>query len=48
MFAMPTAKAQRELAEYKPNKRARVRRRWRLEDQLADQLKASIQPLLRK
>ncbi|CDX25193.1 hypothetical protein MPLSOD_100280 [Mesorhizobium sp. SOD10] len=48
MFAMPTAKARRELTEYKPNKRARVRRRWRLEDRLTDQVKASIQPLLRK
>ncbi|MDX8529636.1 DUF535 family protein [Mesorhizobium sp. VK25A] len=48
MFAMPTAKAQREIAEYKPNKRARVRRRWRLEDQLTDQVREAIQPLLRK
>ncbi|RUU53368.1 DUF535 family protein [Mesorhizobium sp. M2C.T.Ca.TU.002.02.1.1] len=48
MFAMPIAKAQRELTEYKSNKRARVRRRWRLEDQITDQVKASVQPLLRK
>ena len=48
MFAMPTTKAQREISEYKPNTRARVRRRWLLEDQLAEQIKEAIQPLLRK
>ncbi|RAZ89689.1 hypothetical protein DPM33_15975 [Mesorhizobium hawassense] len=48
MFAMPMAKVQREIAEYKPNKRARVRRRWRLEEQLAEQVKESVRPLLRR
>ncbi|WP_217574809.1 DUF535 family protein [Mesorhizobium sp. GbtcB19] len=48
MFAMPMAKVRREIAEYKPNKRARVRRRWRLEDQLTEQVKESIRPLLRR
>ncbi|RWM13326.1 MAG: DUF535 domain-containing protein [Mesorhizobium sp.] len=48
MFAMPIAKAQREITEYKPNKRARVRRRWRLEDELTEQVRDSVRPLLRK
>lgn len=47
MFTMPATKAQRELSEYKPNKRARVRRRWLLEDQLTEQVREAIQPLLR-
>jgi hypothetical protein len=47
MFAMPTTKAQRELSQYKPNKRARVRRRWLLEDQLTEQVREAIRPLLR-
>jgi uncharacterized protein VirK/YbjX len=48
MFALPMAKAQRDPAEYKPNKRSQVRRRQCLEHQITQTVRAAVTSLSRK
>jgi uncharacterized protein VirK/YbjX len=47
MFDLPFTKAQRDPAEYKPNKRAQVRRRHHLELDIARRVGEAIRPLRR-
>lgn len=47
MYALPLMKAQRDPADYKPNKRAQIRRRQRLEVEIARHVSESVRPLLR-
>jgi len=48
IFALPMAKAQRDPAEYKPNKRSQVRRRQCLEDQITQTVRTAVMSLRRK
>ncbi|TPK63801.1 DUF535 domain-containing protein [Mesorhizobium sp. B2-4-19] len=47
MYALPLVKAQRDPADYKPNKRAQIRKRQRLEVEIARCVSESVRPLLR-
>ncbi|UVK43019.1 DUF535 family protein [Mesorhizobium sp. AR07] len=47
MFDLPITKAQRDPAEYKPNKRAQVRRRHHLELEIARRVAEAIRPMRR-
>ncbi len=47
LFALPTTKMPRDLAEYKPNKRAQVRRRQHLERQIVRHVSEAIKPMCR-
>ncbi|MGX7873924.1 DUF535 family protein [Mesorhizobium sp. ORM6] len=47
MYALPLVKAQRDPADYKPNKRAQIRKRQRLEVEIARYVTESVKPLLR-
>ncbi|WP_244730779.1 VirK/YbjX family protein [Mesorhizobium sp. 113-3-3] len=47
MYALPLVKAQRDPADYKPNKRAQIRRRQRREVEIADYVNESVRQLLR-
>ncbi|WP_246135758.1 VirK/YbjX family protein [Mesorhizobium intechi] len=47
MYALPLVKAQRDPAGYKPNKRAQIRKRQRLEVEIARCVVESVRPLLR-
>lgn len=47
IFALPLSKAQRDPAEYKPNKRAQVRRRQLLETDIENRVRDGVAPLLR-
>ncbi len=47
IFALPLSKTQRDPAEYKPNKRAQIRRRHLLESDIEDRIREGIAPLLR-
>ncbi|WP_081709457.1 VirK/YbjX family protein [Mesorhizobium erdmanii] len=47
MYALPLEKAQRDPAGYKPNKRALVRKRQRLEVEIARHVSQAVRPLLR-
>jgi uncharacterized protein VirK/YbjX len=47
MYALPLVKAQRDPADYKPNKRAQIRKRQRLEVEIAHCVSESVRPLLR-
>lgn len=46
IFELPLVKAQRNLTEYKPNKRAQIRRRHLLEQEICGRLRDGIAPLL--
>jgi len=48
MYALPLMKAQRDPADYKPNKRAQIRRRQRLEVEVVHNVGESVRPLLRE
>lgn len=48
LFALPLVKAQRDPSEYKPNKRAQVRRRQQLELDIEKLVREAIEPLLRR
>lgn len=47
MYALPLVKAQRDPADYKPNKRAQIRKRQRLEVEIGRAVSESVRPLLR-
>ncbi|MEO5756786.1 MAG: DUF535 family protein [Mesorhizobium sp.] len=47
MYALPLTKGQRDPAEYQQNKRAQLRRRQRLEVEIACYVIQSVVPLLR-
>lgn len=47
MYALPLVKAQRDPADYKPNKRTQIRKRQRLEVEIARHVGESVRPLLR-
>lgn len=47
MFALPTTKAQRDPTEYKPNRRAQIRRRQGLETEIGKRVANSIEPMIR-
>ena len=47
MYALPLEKPQRDPADYKPNKRAQIRKRQRLEVEIARHVSKSVRPLLR-
>lgn len=47
LFSLPLVKAQRDPSEYKPNKRAQVRRRQQLELDIEKRVREAIGPLLR-
>jgi uncharacterized protein VirK/YbjX len=46
IFALPLSKAQRDPGEYKPNKRAQIRRRQLLESDIENRIRENIAPLL--
>lgn len=47
LFALPLVKAQRDPGEYKPNKRAQIRRRQQLELDIDKRVREAVAPLLR-
>ncbi|UVK51519.1 DUF535 family protein [Mesorhizobium sp. AR02] len=47
MYALPLVKAQRDPADYKPNKRAQIRKRQRLEVEISRSVSEAVRPLLR-
>lgn len=46
LFSLPPVKAQRDPADYKPNKRAQIRRRQALEQEIAKLVREGISPFL--
>ncbi|WP_315926420.1 DUF535 family protein [Mesorhizobium sp. SP-1A] len=46
VFALPLVKTQRDPCEYKPNKRAQIRRRQMLEQEIEKQVREAVAPLL--
>lgn len=46
IFSLPRVKAQRDPAEYKPNKRAQIRRRHLLEQEIGRRVREQVAPLL--